>query len=505
MNCVIELEVGDNTWAWENGSLVVEATDPSMTGGVIHAVLTVRSDGAIVERSRLNLTSDRERSRFMGLVGAKGETIDDRVILAIEEAIRETGLPGGEPNRAGSGIALEDPEPWPEPVDGADLLEDLVGAFERFLALLAGGSETMALWTLNAHAHDASEISALLALTSPEKRCGKTTGLHLLSALVPRPLPAANITSAALFRAVEPFRPTLLVDEMDTFIRDRDELRGILNSGHARASAIVICTVGDEHDVRIFSTWSPKALAMIGELPDTLRDRSILLPMRRRAPGETIERLRLDRLHELEPLRRMACRWARDHIDALRGSDPESPDLHDRAADNWRPLLAIADRAGGEWPDRARKAARIIAGLEAEDDGSVRTLLLQDLHDLFNERRATRLSSQEVVDALAEREDRPWGEWGRSRKPMTTHGLAKLLRPFRVSPKKLRFGDNRSLQGYGLEDLQASFGRYLPSLGGVRNWNTRNNGLVTRKTRNRATGTKGWMFHLPNRRKTLVP
>ena len=89
------------------------------------------------------------------------------------------------------------------------------------------------------------------------------------------------MTAAALFRAVEQFRPTLLVDEADTFLRDRDDLRGVLNSGHLRASAVVVRTVGDEHEARLFSTWAPKAVALIGTLPDTLADRSIILSMRR--------------------------------------------------------------------------------------------------------------------------------------------------------------------------------------------------------------------------------
>jgi putative DNA primase/helicase len=79
---------------------------------------------------------------------------------------------------------------------------------------------------------------------------------------------------------------SLLVDEADSFLGEKEELRGILNSGHTRDAAYVVRTVGDEHEPRRFSTWAAKAVAMIGHLPDTLADRSIIIPMRRRAPGE---------------------------------------------------------------------------------------------------------------------------------------------------------------------------------------------------------------------------
>jgi putative DNA primase/helicase len=477
------LEIGHDagTWTWEDGNHTVEATDASMPAGEVRAVLTVRQDGSLAYRSGVKLTSDRERSRFLQKVEEAGCKLPSGILLAMEEQIRQDGVPlrDESSNGAGSRIALEDPEPWPVRVDGAELLDDLVGAFERFLGLPDKAAEALALWTLHAHAHDASDVSPLLALTSPEKRCGKTTALHVLGALAPRPLPASNVTAAALFRAVEKFGPTLLVDEADTFLRDREDLRGILNSGHHRASAYVIRTSGDDHEPSVFSTWAPKAVAMIGKLPDTLADRSIIIPMRRRQSNEVIERLRIDKLTELEPLRRKAWRWARDHEEELHHSDPDvelpqaAPDapkqLHDRAADNWRPLFAIADAAGGEWPARARQAALALVGVSEDDDGSVRALLLHDLQTLFDKPITDRLSSQAIVLALERLEDRPWPEWGRSQKPLSKRGLAKLLRPFGVRPKTIKLLDGSTAKGYVREDLKESWSRYLPQDGGAPN------------------------------------
>ena len=141
-------------------------------------------------------------------------------------------------------------------------------------------ADACTLWCVHTYLIDAAWISPRLALTSPEKGCGKTTLLDVLARLVWRPLPAANATSSALFRVVEMQRPTLLIDEADTFLGENEELRGILNSGHRRGGS-VLRTVSDEHEPRQFSTYSACAIAMIGKLPATLADRSIPIDLKR--------------------------------------------------------------------------------------------------------------------------------------------------------------------------------------------------------------------------------
>jgi Protein of unknown function (DUF3631) len=364
---------------------------------------------------------------------------------------------------AGQGRAVEfaEPAPWPEPVDGAALLDDVAAAFTCFVALPPLAEVAAALWTVHAHALDAAAASPLLALTSPEKRCGKTTTLSLLARLVPRALLSSNISPAALFRIVEKYAPTLLVDEADSFLRDKEELRGILNSGHSRDAAYVVRTVGDENEPRRFSTWAAKAVALIGHLPDTLADRSLVVPMRRRAAGEHVERLRLDRPQGFEDLRRRAARWAADRLGELRGADPEVPgELGDRAADNWRPLLAIADLVGGEWPERARRAARALSGSGSEPRDSVREQLLADIREAFDERGSGRLLTEDLLQDLRAREDRPWGEW-RGGHPLSAVQLARLLKPFGVRPRLFRTGP-KVARGYLLESFSDAFSRYLP-------------------------------------------
>src|SRR5262249_7018374 len=208
-------------------------------------------------------------------------------------------------------VLFADPEPWPSEVDGGELLDEIESLIRRFVILQDDASHAIALWILHAWALRAFDISALLAITSAMKRCGKTTLLELIGMLAPRPLSASNITAAALFRAIEKFKPVLLIDEADTFLAGNDELRGVLNAGHRRSSAFVIRNVGDNHEPTRFCTWGAKAIALIGKLPGTLEDRSIVIEMRRRAPGERTARFKTRICEELaEPLRRKAYRWA---------------------------------------------------------------------------------------------------------------------------------------------------------------------------------------------------
>ena len=368
----------------------------------------------------------------------------------------------GAERRQGRGLALRDPEPWPDCVSGRELLDTLVHTFERFLSLPEGASEALALWTVHTHAHEAASVSPVLALTSPEKRCGKTTALTVLSSLVPRALTSANLTTAVLFRAIEEFMPTLLIDEADTFMREREELRGVLNSGHFRPVATVIRLVGEDHEPRQFSTWCPKVIAMIGDLPGTLADRSVSIRMARRGPTEVTERVRLDRLESLVPACRQAARWASDHLDGLRSADPDIPQqLNDRAADNWRPLLAIADAVGGSWSALARKAALVLSGHSDTGDDSPATMALSDIRRVFMVLDAERLPSGVLVDALTQIEERPWGEW-RGGRPISARGLAKLLARFGIRPRVIRIGD-RTPRGYQVEQFADAFRRYLPS------------------------------------------
>ena len=330
-------------------------------------------------------------------------------------------------------------------------------------SLPEGAVTALVLWTTHTFAIDTTWISPLSAITSPTKRCGKTTILMIVSALAARALPASSISPAALYRAVQRYRPTLLLDEAETWLRDNDELRGLINAGHTRRTAVVIRTVGEQHEPVAFSTWCPKLMALIGKLPETLTDRSIVIPMRRRTKREVVERLRLDRLPDIcDPLRRQLQRWVDDQQVALHTADPETPRaLHDRASDNWRPLFAIADAAGGEWPSRARAAALLLSGCDDDDDQPMSVLLLSDLRQIFGNDPRTFVPTEDLLSKLGKLKDRPWATWGKQEKLISSCALAGLLRPYDVHPRS-----DGSGRGYDREPkLTEAWERYLNPVG----------------------------------------
>jgi hypothetical protein len=260
-----------------------------------------------------------------------------------------------------------------------------------------------------------------------------------------------------VFRIVEMAKPTLLIDEADTFLKDNDELRGILNAGH-RKGGQVTRTVGDDHEPRQFSTWTPAAVAMIGRLPDTLEDRAVVVRLRRRKPSERVKQFRADRTDELKQLARKIARWTADHRDLLAASDPNTENLFNRAADNWRPLLAIADAAGGTWPTIARAVAETSEGLK--QDQSARAMLLSDIREVFESRpNKDRIGSTDLAAELGTIEGRPWAEW-KNGKPMTAASLAKMLAPFGITPGTRRSGSD-TFKGYLFADFKETFASYL--------------------------------------------
>ncbi len=364
------------------------------------------------------------------------------------------------PSVEGPPIIAPDPEPNDEPVDGDALLTDLVAFITRFVVIEEFALVALALWVLHTWNLDAFGLTPYLVISSPVLRCGKSRLMRVLELLCRRALLAAHLTPAVLFRVVAGHRPTLLVDEGDTFLGQSEELRGLLNAGNAR-NAVVWRAAGPGHAVRAFPAWSAKALAGIGTPSPTITDRAVVIQMARKSPNEKVEnafRPGLEDGEDILALRRRALRWAVDHVADLRTAEPEAPGgLDDRARDNWLPLLSVAERCGGTWPERARAAAVVLSGDRYEDD-QARILLLGDLRDLFVARQDSRIATKQILEYLNGLEERPWRAW-RGR-PLNPEGLATQLRPFGVRPRSL----SGTVRGYVLDDrLVDVFGRYLPN------------------------------------------
>jgi hypothetical protein len=401
---------------------------------------------------------------------------------------------------AGGAVLFPVVEPWATAVYGPDILKELEEMVRRFVVLSTEAAVAVALWILHTHAIDAAQITPRLAILSPTKRCGKSTMLKLLGTLVRKPLAAANLTAAGLFRGIEAYEPTLLVDEADTFLEGREDLRGVLNAGHDRQSATVMRCAGEDFEPRLFRVFAPVAIAAIGRLPDTLMDRSIVIEMRRKTGSETVDRFTRGEREGLARVPRRCARWVADNLDSLRAARPKPlADIDDRAADNWEALFAIADLAGEDWPARARAAAKALSGARAEADDSedLAVQLLADVRAVFADCFDDRLTSRALTAALAELEGRPWAEICRGR-PITDRLVARLLGRFRVKPKSIRIGD-ATPKGYLRDGLGGRL-RPLPRRAGR---HVRHNVGIAGERRESVSATRLGCCGGRNRRKAL--
>jgi putative DNA primase/helicase len=340
---------------------------------------------------------------------------------------------------------------------GPGLLEALEAVIKCYVVLPDYAALTIALWVLHAHTHDAFDISPFLTFTSPLKRCGKTTALAVLYQLVPRPESSSNITPAAVYRLIGTARPTLLLDEAETYItKANHHLRGILNASHNRAQAYVTRTEkrgGDFVAVR-YSVWAPKVVALIGELPTTLQDRSIVIRMRRKGKGDRTERFSLGEVNHLQELMNIASLWGACSAERLMQRNPNMPaELNDRAADNWRPLLTIADLIGGDIPLRARRAAVTLEGGKAIDSAEEGERLLTDCKLVFEQLKDKEPSAKELIKALA---TLPESEW----QGLTERAFALLLKPFSI--KARRSGPRKDKMRWNRLDFENSWASYCP-------------------------------------------
>jgi hypothetical protein len=361
------------------------------------------------------------------------------------------------------------PIPTNQAEDGAGLLAELRAAFTRYVVFPSPQAvDAVTLWTAATHAQPAWEHAPRLAVVSPLKRCGKSRLLDVVAETCHGPLITINATIAAVVRSIGADPPTLLVDEADTLWGTRkqadanEDLRGLLNAGHQRNRPMLRWDVTSRTAERL-DTFAMALLAAIGELPDTIMDRAVVVRMRRRAPGEQVQPYRTRRdAPPLHDLRDRLATWARAHLRDLQQAAPAMP-LEDRAADTWEPLIAIADLAGGDWPARARDAAVTMSQAEAqqEEDTAASVRLLVDLRHIFHAAEAEALYTSSLLEALHQLEDAPWADWYGH--PLSTRDLARLLRPYQVESKNIRErGTGAPRKGYVRADLQDAWARYVP-------------------------------------------
>ncbi|UED85031.1 DUF3631 domain-containing protein [Streptomyces profundus] len=357
------------------------------------------------------------------------------------------------------------------PSPGAALLDELRDAIARFVIPPHHHAlDATALWVAATHLQAAWQHAPRLAVVGPAKRCGKSRLLDVLTETVHAPVITVNSTPAAVFRSITEEPPTLLVDEADTLFgtprvaEKNEEMRGLLNAGHQRGR-YVLRVIGNDHTPHHFPTFAMAALAGIGELPDTVMDRSIVIRMRRRADGERVSPYRTKRdSPRLRAIRDRVAAWAHPLTAHALRLEPQMP-VEDRAADTWEPLIIVADLAGGPWPARARAAcARMVADeARAEADHPDNARLLADVRRVFAAAGDPDcLSTDQLLFALNSDPEAPWGE--HTRTGLTARALARLLRDYDIRSGNVRMPDHTQRKGYTRAKFTDAWRRYCPTI-----------------------------------------
>lgn len=367
----------------------------------------------------------------------------------------------GTGDREGAGLKADRDQ------DGTVVLDELRAAIGRYVVLPSEEALTaVTLWVAASHIQPALQHAPRLAVVGPTKGCGKSRVLDVLHETVSRPMMTVNTSPAVVFRIIGEDPPTLLVDEADTIFGpkagDKEDLRGLLNAGHQRNRPAWRIS-GPEHKPTAFPTFAMAALAGIGDLPDTIMDRAVVLRMQKRKPGEKVAPFRSRHsVPELNALRDRLAAW----LTPLRGAAyrlvPPMP-VEDRAADTWEPLVIVADLAGGHWPAQARAACLAMTRNEVVQDEqtTLKTRLLRDIRRVFEHQGDKEaLRSHDLLAALVQDAEAPWAEYGT--KGLNAYHLANLLRDFGISPANHRFENGRQAKAYARNQFLDAWARYCP-------------------------------------------
>ncbi len=346
-------------------------------------------------------------------------------------------------------------------LEGYAVLNEVDAFLSRFISYPNDSARhAHTLWLAHTWRMDVWDSTPRLAFMSPEKGSGKTRALEVSQYLVPNGVRVAQASTAyVLARVSQQPPPTLLYDEIDTVYgrnaKGNEELRAVLNAGHRRGA-----TAGRgswDNGVltpRDYPAYCAVALAGIGDLPDTIADRSVVIRMKRRKPGERIDPWR-DRFHA------EAARGLGEKLGTWMADGqffwPEGMPVHDRAADVWEPLIMVADAAEDHWPSTARAAAKVMASPDPSASRGIQ--LLRDLRTVFAGK--DKLCTEDLLRGLIGLPESPWGRYHHGGAALDSRDLASLLRDFDVRSKDLWIKD-RSIKGYTADDLADAWDRYLP-------------------------------------------
>jgi len=354
-------------------------------------------------------------------------------------------------------------EPHPEPIDPAQLLDEVSSTIRQFIVMDTEQAHAAALWVAFTWFIDVVEVAPLAVITAPEMACGKSQLRDLLSKIVMRPLSTNNMKAATLFRIAEKWHPSLMLDEVDLMLKSDDEIINLVNAGHHRGASQVWRLVGDNHEPKSFDVWGAKCFAGIALekiFPASTLSRAIVIKLRRKLSHESVGRLRHADDDVFAGIAAKLARFAQDYAQQVKQARPVLPDvLSDRDQDNWECLLAIASCAGDEWLARATAAALKLSGA-AEKTVSTGNELLADIQHIFDSKRVDRISTADLIAALCDDQEGAWAAYNRG-KQITPRQVAKQLAAYGIASKTIRLGTYETPKGFELSQFSDAFVRYL--------------------------------------------
>jgi hypothetical protein len=376
-------------------------------------------------------------------------------------------------NKAGAKLSGPTPPPHPTPrprrvSPPSGILGDVCKFLNDYIVLPPTNDTIIAAWVVGAWAADAWDRFPHLAISSPEKRCGKTRLLQLLANITPRASYLCNISPPALYRLIEQEHPTILLDEAQSLQRLDSEVsqvfRELLNAGIERGATVVRCDGKGRTRLVRFSVYGPKVVATIGRLDGVLADRCLPIYMTRRNTTESIQPYwsrivgpRGKALHDA------LDGWVDAHLPAMQevyNTTLPLPMSNDRMADLMHPLVAVLTVAGADLGVLRQYAAGLDQRDREQEMQSPGVRLLAALHEIFNPAAgpADFMPTDTIIRCLLERRDEPWHRWHKGA-PITREGLANLLRPYGVRSERNK---TQTHKGYFYCHLESAWQHYLP-------------------------------------------
>lgn len=406
---------------------------------------------------------EQEKQKLIVCIKELAELDDIKLIIAVPRVAKKFKISSDKVlslvHDCKQGELVAEIEPYHEPVTHDEIYTALYSLVHEHMAIDEPLKVAFVLWVIFTYLTDISDFAPIAWITAPERQCGKSTLLGLFERVVNKPMAFNNITQAVLYRVMEQFKPTLLIDEIDTSLKDKNELLGIVNAGYSRHASNVPRMNQDKGGiVEKFDVFGAKVFSGIGEMKGTFASRAIRFELRRKTNSDKVKRFNKRTLpHETtNQLQRKVKRWAVDNRQAVQAVQTPLLQINDRDFDNWEILLQIATVLGVY--DKALQACLTICN--RKDEPSLNEMLLSDIREVFT---TERISSVDLLERLKADSEKYWSTYNNGT-PLNVHQLAKKLKSFGIKSKAMRIkGEQGTVKGYERADFVKVWANYLPA------------------------------------------